>query len=135
MSDSTKHRVMPLPDGAQQVRAERDRTREELGQTVQALAEKFDVRGRARDSVHQKVESARAMAGQVTDRAKGRAEDAKTQARQLKDRAAGAPDQVVERGKQVGGAARRNPAPFAGGVVAVVVALLVWQWSRRRVER
>ena len=41
----------PLPEDAAQLRAEIERTRRELGDTVAALAEKTDVKARAKEKV------------------------------------------------------------------------------------
>ncbi|MCM6778198.1 DUF3618 domain-containing protein [Nocardia sp. CDC159] len=49
---------MSIPSDPDQLRRDRDRTREELGRTVEALAEKFDVPGRARARAHQLRERA-----------------------------------------------------------------------------
>jgi hypothetical protein len=108
MSDSA------TPQDPQELRAEIEQTRADLGETVEALAAKTDVKARAKDA-----------AGNVADRAKeqaGKAADA------AKDAAASVHEHIAD----VPSPARR-PMPWAligAGVAAVAgVAVLV---RRRR---
>ncbi|MFF0492670.1 DUF3618 domain-containing protein [Nocardia sp. NPDC003482] len=91
-----------IPSDPEQLRRDRDRTREELGQTVEALTEKFDVPGRARAKAQE---------------LRGRAEDA-------------TPDVVVDGSRQAAGVVRAYPVPIVGA--GVLVALVIWFLARRR---
>jgi hypothetical protein len=52
----------PTPTDPQELRAEIRRTRAELGQTIEALAAKTDVKARAKDAVADVTDSAKARA-------------------------------------------------------------------------
>lgn len=84
-------------------------TRAELGETVQALAAKADVKARAKESVHQTTQRVRAQAVQATETAR-------------------------ERSAPVVARLRDNPAAPAAallGVAAAVVLLLIVRGRRR----
>jgi hypothetical protein len=97
-------------DGAPSVDALRDeirQTRAELGETVQALAAKADVKARVKESAAHTAAHVRETAGQAVVRAR--------------DSLAGA-----------GESARRRPVPWlavAGGAAAIIVLLII---RRRR---
>ncbi len=99
-------------DDAQQLREEIELTREHLGATVEQLAAKLDVKSRAQ-----------AEAAELTARLKR----AGTQARQA---APGCARRAVAQGKKTA-REQRVPLAVAAGVVAVAVALLIWQRSKR----
>ena len=87
----------PPPDaGIEELQADIERTRQELGETVGALTEKLDVKGRAQH----KVEETR--------------------------------DELAHRTAELGDRARRHPAVPAGILVAVVAAVGLTVWIRRR---
>lgn len=93
---------------AEALRAEIAQTREELGDTVQALAAKADVKARVRESA------------------------AQTKAR-VRQRAAETTAQLREQATHASAEARRAPVPWAAvaaGAVAAIVAVVVL--SRRR---
>jgi hypothetical protein len=97
------------PDDAQALREEIERTREHLGATVEQLAAKADVKGRAQAKAAE-------LAGQVTRQARDAAGQARKQA------ADGA------------GAARSHWVPLsaaAAGVLLAAVAFIIWQRSKR----
>jgi ElaB/YqjD/DUF883 family membrane-anchored ribosome-binding protein len=88
------------------LRAEIKQTRAELGETVQALAAKADVKARAKDQVEQTKQKVKAQAAEAT----GKVRDDTT-------------DQV-----------RRNPIPAAAvlaGIVALVGVILIVRGRRR----
>jgi hypothetical protein len=58
------------PTDPDQLRGEIAEAREELGQTVEALAAKADVKGRAKDKVHEQKARARAKLNEVTEQVK-----------------------------------------------------------------
>jgi ElaB/YqjD/DUF883 family membrane-anchored ribosome-binding protein len=99
-------------NGTANVDALRDeirQTRAELGETVQALAAKADVKARMRESAAQTAAQVRESAGQAVERARHSLSDA-------------------------GQSARSRPAPWlaAAGGAAVLVVLLVIRSRRRR---
>ena len=98
---------------ATQLREEIERTREHLGATVEQLAAKADVKGRAQARAAE-------LAGQVT--------------RQARSAMAQGREQAAQVGKQGAGAARKHRVPLsaaAAGVLLAAVAFVIWQRSRR----
>jgi hypothetical protein len=100
------------PGDAQALREEIERTRERLGATVEQLAAKADVKGRARARARARAAE---LAGQVTRRARSTAAQAREQA------ADGA------------GAARthRGPLAVAAAALLAAIAFIIWQRSKR----
>jgi ElaB/YqjD/DUF883 family membrane-anchored ribosome-binding protein len=94
------------------IRKDIERTREEMGETLGAIGYKTDVQARAKDAVHDKVDTVKDKMGFARDKVSGATPDAE-QARQ-----------VVRRGA---GMAQENPLGLAIGAVAVgfVAGLLV----------
>lgn len=92
-----------LPEDQQAIRAQIEETRDELGETVEALSAKADVKGQVKDKV----------------------EDGKAQ---LRDQQARAEAKLHE----VRGKAKANPAPFAVAAAVGVSLLLVIRRLRRR---
>jgi cobalamin biosynthesis Mg chelatase CobN len=136
----------PKPD-VNQLRAEIKQTRAELGETVQALAAKADVKARAKEQVEQTKQKVRAQAAETTGRvreaalsATGRMRTAAANAgatargtaEQATDRVndSGALDRAQDAREQV----RRNPIPFAAVLVAAaaVVGVILVMRGRRR---
>ena len=107
------------PDPAQEtrspdeIRADIEQTREEVGDTVEALAAKSDVKAQARGKVDEIKGNVRAKA----DQAKAKAQ-------------ASTPESAQQGGEQVVTKVRENPAPFVLGA-AVLVAFLIGRWTRR----
>jgi ElaB/YqjD/DUF883 family membrane-anchored ribosome-binding protein len=90
----------------EQLRRDIERTRAELGATVEALSHKADVKAQARARAEQAKVQARAKADQVGSQAREKAELARTRAQQ-------------------------NPSvPLAAGIGVAIVAL--WLIRRRR---
>jgi ElaB/YqjD/DUF883 family membrane-anchored ribosome-binding protein len=98
--------VTTSPDDQQQLEKEIEQTREQLGQTVEALAAKADVKARARQKL-----------GQLTARLKGKATEAKQQANLA--------------GQQI----KKRPVPAAAtaGVIGglALFFMLIRRWMRR----
>ncbi len=91
------------PTDPEVLRAQIDETRAELGDTVEALAGKADVKGQIKETV----------------------EDKKEQVRERQDQASAEIKKVGERAKD-------NPAPFAAaGAVALLVIVLLRRRGRR----
>lgn len=89
----------------EEIEAEIEATREELGETVSALAEKADVKGQAQRKIEETKRQARANLSGASDTAK--------------ELAVNAPQR-----------ARENPVPLA--IAAGVGALVAIVWLRRR---
>jgi cobalamin biosynthesis Mg chelatase CobN len=144
MSDKDGNTVKPSVD---ELRAEIQQTRSELGETVQALAAKADVKARAKDQVEltkQKVKAqaaeagekvrvaavaagdkVRAVAGQASDKVTAAAGEASDKVSQTSPR-----DFAYEAKAQ----ARNSPVPLSllfAGVAAVVGVILIVRGSRR----
>lgn len=109
------------------LREEIRRTRMELGETMEALAAKADVKARLREQAEQTRERVREQAGQ----ARQRAADTMAKVRGQASRTAGAArTQAYGRGELV----RRDPVPWAAvaaGVLVTVVVLVVVRGRRR----
>jgi hypothetical protein len=131
----------PPPSDPQQLREEIRRTRAELGDTVEALTRKVDVRARAREAAASARERAKDRAAAVTQALVDRSAQLKEQlgdaTAQATGRGDGAGDQVPpDQATGVAGPARatavRGGLPLVGVAVAgvVVVCWLVWRWRR-----
>jgi uncharacterized protein YjbJ (UPF0337 family) len=112
------------------LRAEIKQTRADLGETVQALTAKADVKARAKESVEQTKQKVKNQVAEAT----GKATDAlrgvtHTATAKVRDAAAEVADQAPEAGAQV----RRNQVPLAAlliGVVAAVGVILIVRGRR-----
>jgi ElaB/YqjD/DUF883 family membrane-anchored ribosome-binding protein len=106
---------MSAADKAQspeELRREIEETREQLGDTVEALAEKSDVKAQAK----RRIDSLKGVARQKQEQAKAKAR-------------AAAPESANEGAQQVVGAAKQNPLPVAAAG-AFVAGLLVGRWKK-----
>jgi ElaB/YqjD/DUF883 family membrane-anchored ribosome-binding protein len=101
-----------------ELRADIEHTRAELGETVQALAARVDVKARLQET----ADEARARVREGLQNAAGEARTA----------AAEAPERAQELASRTGRAVRRNPVPF---VVVVGAAALIVLFLRRRRNR
>ncbi|MEV6595956.1 DUF3618 domain-containing protein [Actinoplanes sp. NPDC051346] len=129
------------------IRADIKQTRAELGETVQALAAKADVKARAKEQVeitkakakaqvHDATEKVRGAAATAAAAASGRVRAATSQAEDKiapaldKVRESGALDKAQDAREQV----KRNPVPFAAVLaagVALVGIILIVRGRRR----
>ena len=87
----------------EQIQAEIDATREQLGETVAAVAEKADVKGQARDKVAAVKQTVQAKKEELLTRAKS-----------------SSPDSAATGAQQLTTKARENPLPFAIGAALLV---------------
>ncbi|MFC0509295.1 DUF3618 domain-containing protein [Micromonospora costi] len=102
------------------LREEIRRTRVELGETMELLAAKADVKARLRESADQARQRMREQAGQAVARMRAQAAEMTGLARA----------DMSQQGEMM----RRNPAPWvavAAGAAAVAVVLLIIQGRRR----
>jgi hypothetical protein len=132
------------PGDPQELRQEIERTREQLGETVEQLAAKADVKGMAQVKAAKLSGRVKAKTGQAWDKAAGRAGSARGQlvgqaaTAQKRVTAAAAPvwqatpapvRQAVEKGTT---AARQRRVPLAVSAVALIAGYLVIRWWRKR---
>ncbi|MFI6780438.1 DUF3618 domain-containing protein [Micromonospora sp. NPDC050276] len=102
------------------LREEIRRTRVELGETMEALAAKADVKARLKESAGQAKERMREQAAQTVARVRGQAARGAGMARA----------QAYDKGEMM----RRDPVPWAAiavGAVATVVVLMIVRGRRR----
>jgi hypothetical protein len=104
-------RPEPGPDaGIEEIEADVEQTRQELGETVEALADKLDVKGRAKDK-----------AAETKEHVIEKANEAK--------------DQVVARADALKHTATENPqrtVPVAAVVLIAALSVGIVVWRRRR---
>ena len=124
----------------EELRADIKQTREELGETVQALAAKADVKARAKEQVEQTKLKVKAQAAEATEKVRvaavaaagavsGKVREATDQATSAADQA-GASDLVVDVRARV----RNSPVPLplvVAGVMAFVGVILIVRGRRR----
>jgi len=109
------------PDGQHALQEEIERTREHLGETVEALAAKVDVKAQAQEKARQLTELLKSTAAQGRQRAV-------TAATSISE-ATGEP--VKEAAANAGAATRRNRGPLAAAAGAAVASVLAWLLIRR----
>jgi cobalamin biosynthesis Mg chelatase CobN len=108
------------PAGEQELEAEIAETRERLGESVEQLVAKLDVKSQARARASRLTGQLTAAAGKARDQAKARVGQARDQA---KARTSQAREQA---------ATRPVPLAAAGGLLAVVLAVLIAVLRRRK---
>jgi hypothetical protein len=144
---SEKNGSTPPKANVDQLRAEIKQTRADLGETVQALAAKADVKARAKDQVEQTKQKVRAQAVETTekvreaalsatDRVRNAAAHASAAARGTAEQATGKVNEsgALDRAQDVREQVRRNPIPYAAvlaAAAAVVGVILVLRGRRR----
>ncbi|WP_433132033.1 DUF3618 domain-containing protein [Micromonospora sp. CA-240977] len=113
------------------LREEIRRTRVELGETMEALAAKADVKARLKESAEQAKARMREQAAQTVARVRGQAVRGAGMARaQAYEKSGMVRAQAHDKGELV----RRNPVPWAAiaaGAVATVVVLMIVRGRRR----
>ncbi|KAB1916972.1 DUF3618 domain-containing protein [Micromonospora noduli] len=113
------------------LREEIRRTRVELGETMEALAAKADVKARLKESAEQAKARMREQAAQTVARVRGQAARGAGMARaQAYEKGEKVRAQAYDKGELV----RRNPVPWAAiaaGAVATVVVLMIVRGRRR----
>ena len=97
----------------EEIRADIAETREEVGDTVEALTAKTDVKGQAREKVEEIKGNVRTKAVEVKAKAQS-----------------STPESAQQGGRQVVAKVRENPAPLALGA-AVLVAFLIGRRTAR----
>ena len=116
------------------LRAEIAQTRADLGETVQALAAKADVKARAKEQVELTKQKVKAQAAEATQKAREAAVVAsgkvRTVASHAGDKARGTATQVrgsgaLNRAQDAREQVQRNPVPLAAVLVASVAVIAV----------
>ncbi len=111
MSAASEESQQKSPD---EIRAEIEQTREELGDTVEALAEKADVKGQAKDRI-----------ASIKDTAQHKKAAFASRAREATPESAGAGAQ------QVASTVSRQPMPFTAAGAFAAGVLVGWLFGRR----
>lgn len=97
----------------EQIRADIEEAREEMGETVAALAEKADVKAQAK----KKVDETKAQVREKVSEATGRAQES-------------SPESASAAANQAAQAARENPVP-AAAIGALLLGIFIgWLWGR-----
>ncbi|MGX7672553.1 DUF3618 domain-containing protein [Plantactinospora sp. DSM 117369] len=117
--------AVPPTDDPDVIRADIAQTRAELGDTVEHLAERADVKTRAKE----KVAEVKGQAGQVKDRA---ADTAQAAAAGAKDAVQVTAVRAKEATRRTVGKARQRPAQYVGVLAGLVTALAAVLLVRRR---
>lgn len=86
------------------IRHEVEQTREQMGETIDALGHKADVKGRAKDRIGDTVEGVKEKMGMASGKVSGATPDA---------------DQVKQGARRAAGVAQENPMGLAIGAAAV----------------
>lgn len=113
------------PQTPEEIRAQIDQTREQLGETVEALAAKTDVKARAHDQIESVKETIAQDVAAVRMTVTQKAEELKSKARES------TPESASAGAQQVTATIQRRPLPFsvAGAFMA---GLLIGWWLGRR---
>jgi len=143
---SDKNGSASKPDAAA-LRAEIKQTRADLGETVQALAAKADVKARAKDQVEQTKQKVKAQAAEAGEKVREVATTATDRVRaaaaQAGDKARGTAAQATDKVKESGALDKaqdaqlqvsRNPLPFTAvlaGAAAIIGVILIIRGRRR----
>jgi uncharacterized protein DUF3618 len=104
------------------IRREIEQTREQMGETVDALGYKTDVKARAKDSLQDKKESVMGVVQSAKERVVGAGQsvgESVAGAGQSVGEAAPDPQQVKQQAKRAASVAQENPLGLAVGAVAV----------------
>lgn len=132
------------PDDPRELRQQIERTREQLGETVEALAAKADVKARVQDKASQLTgrlktrtaqarQQAIAQAGQVQHQLAGKTAGPRRQAGVVAEKiSAVTPEPVQRAAAKAAAAARQHRVPLAAAIGAALVAWLVIAQGRRR---
>src|SRR3954452_5128941 len=106
----------------EEIQRDIDETREELGDTAAALAQKADVKGQAKAKAEDVKQHARAKAEGVKEAARQKKSESTSKAREA------APDSATGAAEQAASTAQQNPVPLAIGgafVAGLAVGLLL----------
>lgn len=134
----------PDADSQAELRAQVEDTRERLGETIEALAGKADVKDQLKQRTAEAREQARVKTAGAREQAKAKTADAREKASrggaQAKEKAGKAvhslqektPEQVRGPALQAAEAGRRNPGPLLAAGAAVLVAVVLLRRCKGR---
>lgn len=88
-----------FPKDAEEARLDRDTTREELTETLEALGHKLDVKTRVKESVDEKLDQAAAKVAEVTN------------------------EPTAAKFRRSAGVVRANPLPVFAGVLGLLILI------------
>jgi hypothetical protein len=116
-------RDVSQPD-ATKIREDIQRTRQQLGDTVEALARKADVPARAKEKAAEVRDTAKAKAAVAKDAVMAKADQAMHAASDASEHAVDKlPQPVAQRANRVIAAIRQRPAVFVAGAIVSIVLL------------
>jgi len=98
--------------GEEEIQREIEQTRQRLGETVDELAAKADIKARAQATAAEAKERAQATAAEAKERVQATAADVSGRVRR---------SELVQ---------RRWPAALAAGVL-IVASVAIWRWRRK----
>jgi hypothetical protein len=108
----------------EEIRDEIEEDREELGQTVEALAGKADVRGQAKAKVQDVKHGAQVKVSAAKETAQQRADEVASKAKNA------TPESLGEGAQAIAQRAQENPVPVAVAGAFAVGVLVGWLLSR-----
>ena len=120
----------------EEIQADIETTREELGDTVGAIADKADVKKQAKRKVEETKAKASAKKDEIKDKATSKAQEASTKAKEAAPESAQAGAQQAseaaqQAGQQALATARENPVAAAAGAAFAGGVLVGWILGRR----
>jgi ElaB/YqjD/DUF883 family membrane-anchored ribosome-binding protein len=120
----------------EQIQAEIETTREEMGDTVAAIAEKTDVKKQAKRKVAETKARAAATKDEFKDKASAKAEELSGEAREAapesaQEGAQRATEAAQQAGRQATQAAQENPVAAAAAGAFAAGLLIGWIFGRR----
>ena len=110
---------MTAPESAPEIQAEIEKTREHLGQTVEELAAKADVKARAQAKAAELKATAQGKAAGLKSAAQGKSVEVRSKATELSGQ--------LRRSDLV---QRRWPLAVAAAGVLAVGSLVIWRWRK-----
>ena len=108
-----------MGEDARAIERQIEQTREHMGETVQALANKADVPGRMRRYVGEKREAVVSTVSGAREVVYGSTESVSEAGHDLGDKAMGVGHEAGRQARRAGGVARENPVGLAVGAAAV----------------
>jgi len=121
-----------FPSTPEEIRADRDVTRQELEQTLSELTEKIDIPARAETKIHDTAHAAQQRTAEAGHHALDAAARTRARAGELIANATPSLSEPLDDiGKQLKESVRRNRVPVAA-FGAVAAAILTWAILRRR---
>lgn len=129
MTDSTQHDQSDTPaesesKSPEEIRAEIDQTREQLGDTVEALAAKTDVKGQAQDRIEAAKQTVADNVTHAKETVTGKKDEYTAKAKEA------TPESASAGAQQLGSTIQENPLPFAAAGAFVAGLLLGWLLGR-----